>query len=109
MLDLCPEWLEVVRHLLAVHLPDAEVLAYGSRVRGTSHEGSDLDLVVRNPQDHGKPQPDLSPLKAALSESNLPILVDVLDWAVMSEAFKDEIVRGGTVLVQSGKAEARNN
>ena len=49
MLDLRPEWLEIVRHLLAVHLPDAEVWAYGSRVQGTCHEGSDLDLVARNP------------------------------------------------------------
>lgn len=100
MLDLRPEWLEIVRQLLAVHLPDAEVWAYGSRVQGTAHEGSDLDLVVRNPVDPGKPQPDLSPLKEALSESRLPILVDVLDWALIPQSFQDEIKRGGKIIVQ---------
>lgn len=46
MLDLRPEWLEVARQLLAVHLPAAEVWAYGSRVQGKAHDASDLDLVV---------------------------------------------------------------
>lgn len=103
MLDVRPEWLEIVRQLLALHVPDAEVLAYGSRVQGAAHQGSDLDLVVRNPSDNEKPQPDLSSLQRAFSESNLPILVDVLDWATVPESFRNEILRGGTVQVQSGK------
>lgn len=102
-LDLRPEWLETVRHLLAVHLPDAEVLAYGSRVQGTSHDGSDLDLVVRNVADPSQPQTRLFELKECFAESNLPILVDILDWARIPESFRKEIERGGTVQVQSGK------
>lgn len=39
----------IVRTLLSQHLPHAEVWAYGSRVTGTGHTASDLDLVVRNP------------------------------------------------------------
>ena len=105
MLDLRPEWLEVVRQLLAVHLPDAEVWAYGSRVQGTSHDASDLDLVVRNPIDLSKRQPDLSQLKEALRDSNLPILVDVLDWALIPESVRAEILRGGNTLIQGGKAD----
>ena len=35
--------------LLREHLPDVEVWAYGSRVNGLGHEGSDLDLVLRGP------------------------------------------------------------
>lgn len=103
MLDLRPEWLEIVRQLLALHVPDAEVLAYGSRVQGAAHQGSDLDLVVRNPFDEAKPQPNLSSLQRGFSESNLPILVDVLDWAMIPETFRSEILRGGTVQVQGGK------
>lgn len=100
MLDLRPEWLEIVCRLLAVHAPDAEVWAYGSRVQGTSHNGSDLDLVLRNPADPVKPQADLSSLREAFSESRLPILVDVLDWALIPESFQKEIMRGGKVVVQ---------
>lgn len=48
-IDLRPKWLEMILRILAVHLPEAEVFAYGSRVTRTSHEGSDLDLVARNP------------------------------------------------------------
>ncbi len=32
--------------LLSEHVPGVEVWAYGSRVNGESHEGSDLDLVA---------------------------------------------------------------
>ncbi|OGU06822.1 MAG: hypothetical protein A2075_07060 [Geobacteraceae bacterium GWC2_58_44] len=102
MLDLRPEWLETVRRLIAAHIPDAEVWAYGSRVQGTSHDGSDLDLVVRNPSDPSRPQANFSELREALSESNLPILVDLQDWARIPEGFRREIVRGGTVPVQGG-------
>ncbi len=100
MLDIRPEWLEIVRELLAVHVPDAEVWAYGSRVQGTSHDGSDLDLVVRNPLEIGTPQADLYSLREALRESGLPILVDVLDWARIPESFQREIARGEKVVLQ---------
>ncbi len=36
--------------LLREHLPDVEVWAYGSRVNGRSHDGSDLDLVLCGPE-----------------------------------------------------------
>jgi len=100
ILDLLPEWLATVRHILAEHIPEAEVLAYGSRVQGTAHEGSDLDLVGRDPVAPGQPQQSLAGLREALSSSNLPILVEVLDWAQIPETFRQEILRGGAVLVQ---------
>jgi uncharacterized protein len=106
MLDLRPEWLETVRCLIAAHIPEAEVWAYGSRVQGTSHEGSDLDLVARNPSDPGKPQANLSDLREAFSESSLPILVDLLDWARIPESFRQEIIRGGVVSVREPQSEA---
>ena len=71
--------------------PRAEVWAYGSRVNGGGHDGSDLDLVLRNPANLGQPNKKLSALRAALIESELPILVDVLDWARLPEDFRREI------------------
>jgi predicted nucleotidyltransferase len=108
MLDLRLEWLETLRRLIAVHIPDAEVWAYGSRVQGTSHDGSDLDLVVRNPTDLTLPQIGLLDLREALSESELPILVDLLDWAWIPESFRQEIVRGGVVPVQARREVPRS-
>jgi predicted nucleotidyltransferase len=43
--------LHTLQALLAQHAPGAEVWAYGSRVTGGAHEGSDLDLVLRHPGD----------------------------------------------------------
>lgn len=103
MLDLRPEWLMVVRRILAEHIPEAEAFAYGSRVNGTSHDGSDLDLVVRNPSDPGRPCPCLNGLREAFSESTLPILVDIFDWATLPEEFRAEIMKGKVETVQEGR------
>jgi predicted nucleotidyltransferase len=96
-IDLRQDWLDVISGLIATHLPNAEVLAYGSRVNGTSHEASDLDLVVRNLHDDKQPLYDITSLRRKFSESNLPITVDILDWAQIPEDFRQEILRSGTV------------
>jgi uncharacterized protein len=103
MLDLRPEWMNMLRDLIATHLPGVEVLAFGSRVQGTAHDGSDLDLVLRNPDGTALPLMALEDFREALSESDLPILVDVLDWARIPESFRKEIERGGFVVVGHGK------
>jgi predicted nucleotidyltransferase len=97
-LDLRPEWLAIVCHILATHLPEAEVLAYGSRVTGRAHDGSDLDLVVRNPHKQMIPVRNLGEVRDAFSGSNLPILVDILDWARIPDSFREEIERVGVVV-----------
>ena len=42
---------------------------------------------------------EVAHLRDAFSESNLPILVDVLDWAQIPDSFRQEIIRCGTVRV----------
>jgi len=112
-LDLPPAYLHALRDLLAAHTPDAEVWAYGSRVNGQAHDGSDLDLVLRNPDQLDAPQKNLRRLRAALAESNLPILVEILDWARIPESFRREIQREHVVVAApthaSAIAEARAN
>lgn len=90
---LPPEHLTTLRELLATHAPKAEVWAYGSRVNGRAHDASDLDLVLRNAADLAQRQTAMDELKAAFSESNLPFLIDVLDWARIPERFRQEIAR----------------
>ena len=81
-------------------MPDAEVWAYGSRVNGMSHPGSDLDLVLRGPtlEQLGDGFHDLV---EAFQESNIPILVQAHDWARLPESFHREIERD-YVVVQEG-------
>lgn len=87
-LAIAPHDRDELCRLLQSHLPHEEVWAYGSRVNGTGHDTSDLDLVVRHPADLTAQQGfALSELRDALSESNLPLLVDLHDWATLPPAF----------------------
>jgi uncharacterized protein len=91
MLDLEKKYIELIKKMLARHVPDKAVWVYGSRIKGTAHAGSDLDLVVMDSSEDTTPQKQLSALRASLSESDLPILVDVLNWSDIPDAFKNEI------------------
>jgi predicted nucleotidyltransferase len=98
-LSLRSEHVQELRRLIATHLPHEEVWAYGSRVNGTAHDTSDLDLVVRHPGDlKARQGAALADLKEAFSESNLPFLVDLLDWARLPPAFWDTIAEHHEVL-----------
>ena len=99
-LVLPPRYRDHLEALLRQHVPGVTVWAYGSRVNGECHEGSDLDLALRSTT--GEPLSDrLVALKDALEQSNIPILVQVHDWAHLPEAFRHEIERG-YVVVQEG-------
>lgn len=102
-LDLPQKYLEQVKAILRTHVPHAEVWAYGSRVTGGSHEASDLDLVLRNPHNLKEANGALFELKEAFIESNLPIRVDVMDWARVPESFHSEIERGHVVVQEGSK------
>lgn len=68
-----------------------EIWAYGSRVKGGAHDGSDLDLVIIAPDRQKVPIDALMDLKEKIKESNIPILVDLFDWARLPESFKSNI------------------
>ena len=91
-----------LKALLDEHVPGVEVWAYGSRVNGESHEGSDLDLALRGPA--------LKPLDGgfydlleAIEKSNIPILVQAHDWAMLPESFHREIERDHVVVQEEAK------
>jgi len=105
-LDLPPAQLRRLLDVIAQQAPDAEVWAYGSRVSGGAHEGSDLDLVLRNPAGLDVPHPRLAGLREALNESDLPILVDVRDWARLPPEHRQEIERGHVVVARAAPPPA---
>ncbi|WP_448518065.1 nucleotidyltransferase family protein [Rhodoflexus sp.] len=65
-----------------------EVWAYGSRVNGTAHDTSDLDLAIRTFDLTPLPLAVFTDLKAQIRESNIPILVDLFDWTKLPESFQ---------------------
>ena len=90
--------------LLSKHVPGVfyEVWAYGCRVNGESQDGSDLDLVLCGPA--------LEPLDGgffdlleAIEKSNVPILVQAHDWAMLPESFHREIERDYVVVQEPTK------
>jgi uncharacterized protein len=88
-LDLRPDQLTVVRSILAQHVPQHTVWAFGSRVKGTARQFSDLDIGLEGAQALGFVQK--ANLKLAFSESNLPFVVDVVDLTSCSKAFAQAI------------------
>jgi len=95
---LAPKHRKAIEALLQEHLPDVEVWAYGSRVNGRAHEGSDLDLVLRAPGLKEVPDDRFADFREALYDSNIPFLVEARDWARLPERFHGEIERDYVVL-----------
>lgn len=91
------DW-EIVRGILARLVPQYEVWAFGSRARRTAKEYSDLDLAViaDKPLDWSIK----ASLVEAFDESDLPIKVDVVDWAATSDSFR-RIIEKDKVVVQA--------
>lgn len=98
-LHLSPRHRAAIESLLRRYLPDVEVWAYGSRVTGRSHDGSDLDLVLRAPGLQKIPADALADLADSLRESTLPFLVEAHDWARLPARFHHEIERAHVVLL----------
>lgn len=77
---------------------NTEVWAYGSRVKGTNHEASDLDLVLFCSLAEDFSLSDMAAFKDALQESNIPILVQVVSWWHIPESFQNNIKQRYDVL-----------
>jgi predicted nucleotidyltransferase len=97
MINLRPDHLEIVKNILAAHVPEAEVRAFGSRVTSTAVDYSDLDLVIVG--DRKTDRQTLYLLEEAFEESELPFRVDVLDWHRISESFR-KVIGAGYEVVQ---------
>ncbi len=97
MIDLDPSHLEVIHDILQSQLPHHEVLAYGSRVEGGARSYSDLDLAVRAPAGRASAS-RLAAARDAFSESDLPIMIDLVDWQDLPAGLRDHIRTHGVVL-----------
>jgi len=87
MIDLAPQDLSLVQDILRAYIPGARVWAFGSRVKGTTRRGSDLDLAI----DTGGPLPSYvkSRLADAFDGAPLPFNVDLVDLHDISSEFQN--------------------
>jgi predicted nucleotidyltransferase len=103
MIDLRPDHLDIVKAILAEHLPGMEVRAFGSRVTRTAKAHSDLDLAIMGKDRiNGK---TMTRLKLAFEESDLPFRVDMVDWQVISAEFRRIIDANYEVLQTTSESD----
>lgn len=99
-IDIVPrDWADVVR-ILHEQVPAMEVWAFGSRAKHTAKPYSDLDLALITQQPLSLEQ--LAAITDAFATSDLPIRVDLVDWASTSEAFRKHIAQGKVVVQAAG-------
>lgn len=90
-LDVRPDHLRMIQHILSQHIPNQSVIAFGSRVKGTAKKTSDLDLCIMGEQ--SLPFATLAHLRDAFSLSSIPYQVDIIEWATVSPEFQDIIAK----------------
>ncbi|MEA1960275.1 MAG: nucleotidyltransferase domain-containing protein [Bacillota bacterium] len=71
--------------------------AFGSHVTDRARKYSDIDLVLIGTEKLDWQH--METLRDALSESDLPYMVDLLDWHDISESFREVIRKQYDVLV----------
>lgn len=96
MIKVEPKHLTVIKQLLKVYVPGIKVVAFGSRVNGNPEKYSDLDIAIID--ESAIELSKLGTLKDAFAASDLPFIVDVLDWHAISPSFQKLIEKGSEVI-----------
>ena len=96
-IDITVEQRKTLQALIEKHLPNTAVWVYGSRVQWTARPQSDLDMVVfASPSQNGQ----VSALREAFEENNLPFRVDLFVWDDVPDQFRKQIEAEYAVLVK---------
>lgn len=86
-----------------------EVWAYGSRVNGSAHSASDIDLVIRGPKLQTINRDEFIQLKTKIKESNIPVLVEINDWANLPESFHRQIEKKYELIYSTLEIDFKTN
>jgi predicted nucleotidyltransferase len=100
MIDIEEKYLTGIRRILGEHVPDCEVRAFGSRIEGKAKEFSDLDLALVGSEKLNWRRIEL--LKDTFSSSDIPIIVDVIDWHAISDEFRS-VIENNYEIIQERK------
>ncbi len=90
-----------VKNILAGHVPEFDVLVYGSRADGTAKKYSYLDIAVLTEKPLAASR--LEKMTAAFSAADFPFRVEIIDWAATGGNFRKEIKKTGVLLQRSPK------
>lgn len=87
--------LNILKNIFDTLCPNVVVTAYGSRIKGLAHDGSDLDLAILTPLPEGV---YLYEIEEAINNSDLPFLVDIFEFEKLPENFKQQILKKNIVI-----------
>ena len=102
MIAVSPWEMEIILGIVKRHVPECDVLAFGSRYKWSNGDSADLDLAVVGDGKIGFSA--IVSMKYDFMESDLPFRVDVLDYNAVSESFRKTIDSGHEV-IYNGKAK----
>lgn len=95
MINIKKKHFDMLTKIFNEYCPNAEIWAYGSRIREDSHSASDLDLVVKSFNDTSKSADKLGEL---LNDSDIPFLTDIHDFERLPKYFQDEILKNYVIV-----------
>ena len=87
--------LKILKQIFDKYCPNSTILAYGSRIKGQAHSGSDLDLAIKN---FDEIEYSLCDIKQAINESNIPFLVDIFVLESLPKSFQEEINKENIII-----------
>ena len=91
-LDIREEHARILRDVLRKHLPaQARAYVFGSRAHGGARRYSDLDLALEWSAPLGLDR--LGAIAEALSESDIPYKIDLVDLATVDPSFRARIAK----------------
>ena len=75
------------------------IWVYGSRVNGEAHDMSDLDLVLIAKDGNKVNMSKFMDFKELLTDSNIPIPIQILDWQRIPKSFYKNILENYEELI----------
>ncbi len=86
MSNIAEKEINIIKGIILKYIPDAEVRIFGSRVKGTNSESSDIDIAIISKDKINFST--LGKIKIDFEESELPYRVDIIDYNSIDENFK---------------------
>lgn len=92
---LKPEYKKLILKAIEYHFPQARVVLFGSRARGSHKPGSDIDVAI----DIGEPVllSEMARIRVTLENIPLALDIDVVDMHNIPTELKNLILKEGVV------------
>lgn len=95
MIDLDIKYLNLIKDIVKKNI-DCEIRVFGSRVKSMNAKFSDLDIALVS--DSVIDEKILYKIREEISLSDIPIIVDIIDWNTTQEFFQKIILENYEVL-----------